>query len=1265
MKHIVFEADDKKKLKEAQKKANKSCYRAKLLQIFTSLTDKEKLAKIVKKFTKKFPDAIIIGTTTAGEISHGKMYENATVISLSLFKKTTLKAEYVATTDEASGAMLSKAITSKKTKAAILLSEGLFGKDYEGFIKGFQEQHPDIIIAGGLSGDNFKLQKTYIFLNGTIYEKGSIGVSFSGKSLYVNNQYNLNWIPIGKEFTITKATANIVHEIDNQSSVSLFKKYLGADIFSDNAKALPEFQLLYKEGTTVVSRTPMKREGESLVFAGPLKEGQRVQFGFSSAASVMSGSKAIRSHIENNPAEAIFVYSCVARKALLGNILENEFKNFESIAPSAGFFTYGEYYSTNANNALLNCTTTLLIVSESDKKAKINKNRDKREVIAEDATFRALTHFIKETSDELSSNMQLLNQYRDAVDSSLLVSKTDKNGIITFVNENFCRISKYTKEELIGKNHNIIRDKNVDSFLFQKLWNTIQSGKIWRGKFSNRAKDGTIYYVNAVVMPTYTQNNEIDGYIAIRQDITKEVLSQKRVKEKERFIKAIFDNQESIVLFSSKSEGLLNVNKTLFKYFDYKSVEDFKSKHKCICELFIEEEGYVHPKKDKEWVNTILNNPQKDHKAKMLTKDNVVRTFNIKISTINDEYITNLTDITNLEMALNKAYSSERAKSIFLANMSHEIRTPLNGILGFTDVLRKKELDTESKRYIEIIHKSGQSLLHVVNDILDFSKIESGELSLYETESNLFLEMEAAVSTFASVSREKHIDYYTYIDTNIPKLILCDSQRIKQIVNNLISNAIKFTPQEGTVRVYIELQEIKEGKAVIHFSVKDSGIGIPKEKVATVFQAFSQADDSISRKFGGTGLGLSISNKYAQMMGSELKVKSKEGEGSEFYFQLALPVVDRQNSIKNGFDIQDAKIAILQSTGKVGCGINEVVEHYLKSWRCSYNTIEDLKALDDSVDILIVCAKLFDEKSCKEALDRFSKLHLLYVAGADEHFVCAHEKFHLIEQPMTGSALFDQIITVLHRENTNETASNNLQESKQYSGKILVAEDNETNQLLISVMLEDRGISYSIVENGKEAVEEALENAYDLVFMDVNMPVLDGVSATKQLRERGYEKPIVSLSANVIESDRETFLKAGVNDTLNKPIIPHELDQILSIYLQQKSEKINLKFDSIEIETLSKALSLPNRDIIMKLLLSFSESAQDIIKTLDEKGLDKNILHTIKGMAGNLRFQELFTLAKSFEEKFEHWDDNTNKQNTQIIKAHLKKAVENIQSINK
>lgn len=1265
MKHLTFELSDKKNYKNAKLQAEKKVYKNQLIQIFTGVTDTKKIQNLLNLIHKDFKNALVIGTTTAGEISHAKMYENKTIISLSLFKHTELKAYHVDTIDKKSGKTLSKNICSLDTKAAVVLSEGLQGVDYEGFVKGIKQKNPQLILAGGLAGDNFALKNTYVFLGKKIYKEGAVAISFSGKKLFADNRYNLNWTPIGKEFTITSSDGNIIKEIDNENAVTIFKRYLGDEVFDDNAASLPNFQMLYEEGNTFVSRTPLAVANNHLIFAGPLQEGQKVRFGFSNASSVISGSNDISKIVKKNPAQAIFIYSCIARKTLLGRMLENEFKSFESIAPTAGFFTYGEFYSTTADNALLNCTTTILVLSEGKKKKKSSNNiQNSDSKSLDNTTFQALTHFIEQTSSELKINMQLLQEYKDVVDEASLVSKATVDGVITYANDNFCKVSQYKREELIGHNHNIIRDKNTSDFVFKKLWMTILKGKVWKGVLSNRAKDGSIYYVDSTIMPIVEEDGNIYEFIAIRQDITKQIESKKRIQEKERLIKAIFDNQDSIVLLSSKKDGMLNANKKLFHYLDFSSFEDFKKQHDCICNLFIEEDGYIYPSKYPNWIDDTANEKtSSDRKAKILTKDGVVRTFNVMVKQIDDEYIINLYDITNLENAIIKANASEQAKTMFLANMSHEIRTPLNGILGFTDILTKRDLDKDSKRFVEIIHKSGETLLNVVNDILDFSKLESGELTLYEHEANLFKEMEAAVSNFSSISKKKHINYFTYIDTTIPKLVLCDIQRIKQVINNLLSNAIKFTPEYGNVKIKIELEALQNKNAIIHFSVKDSGIGIEKDKIATIFQAFSQADNSISREFGGTGLGLSISSQYIHMMGSSIHLKSEKGEGSEFYFSLSLPIADAKMSIINAK--QSINIVVLTSTKTIDCAINTIVTTYLKAWKFNYKEIKNLDELDSSIDILIVCAQLFKQDSCQDALDKYEKLELIYVEGVEESFNCAHKKFHLLEQPMTGSLLFDKIITLTDHENKTQVPFQKTTQTK-YEGNVLIAEDNETNQMLISIMLDERNINYKIVNNGQEAFDEATQNSYDLIFMDINMPIMDGITTTKLLREKNYTKPIVSLSANVIEEDIKSFKDAGVDDTLNKPIIPKDLDKICDTYLSPKSisdQAINT--DKIDIKLISKNLGITDENIILKLLNSFVSSAHEIMQKLETVDLDSNILHNIKGLSGNLRFTKLYNITQNFEKEFASWDKNRNLQSKKLVIFHLQELINQIELLNK
>jgi len=1261
MKHLSFLYSDTRSYKKAKKEAKKSSYKSLLIQLYFGIVKRKYMQQIVSAIKKDFPNAVIIGATTAGEITHASMYEKELVLSFSFFKATKLKVTYTEEVTAKSAKKVVKDIYQKHAKAAIILSEGLHGEDYEAFLRNVHKKSPNMIIAGGLAGDNFELKKTYIVLDSKIYEKGAVALSFISKKLYVSNEYNLSWRPIGKEFKITQVSGNIVQRIDNIPALEFFQKYLGKKILNENELALPNFQLLFKEGSTLVARTPMAIEGEDIIFAGPIAKGQLVQFGFSNESSVLTAADELREQIAKKPAEAIYIFSCVARKALLGKTLQEEFSSFEDVAPTAGFFTYGEFFSSETTSPLLNCTTTILILSEKKKHIKL-KNIDRKQKRLETITFDALTHFIKQTSLELEKNIRLMNQYKNVVDSSFLVSKTDTKGIITYVNDNFCRVSKYTKEELIGKNHNIIRDPDVSSFVFKKMWQTISASKVWYGKFSNRAKDGSRYYVDATVMPILNEAGEIQEYIAIRQDITKQIQAKSRMQEKEKLIRAIFDNQESIVIHASKISGMQSVNKKFFEYFSFKSFDDFKSKYSCICDLFLEQEGYIYPKKYPDWLEMIASDEKQDYKVKMLSKSSKEHTFIIKVKRIVDEYIINLNDITTLEEALLKAYSSEQAKSAFLANMSHEIRTPLNGILGFTDLLTKKELDGDAKRYVNIIHKSGETLLNVVNDILDFSKIESGELMLHETPSNLFDAMEVAVSTFASLSKKKRINYYVFIDTDIPKSVVCDVQRLKQVMSNLISNAIKFTPENGEVFVRVDVIKETKKRVEILFSVKDSGIGIAKEKIATVFEAFSQADNSISREFGGTGLGLAISNQYMKMMGSQINLKSELGKGSEFSFVLDLDIVDSTQSVKS-FNITSANIAVLNSAEGLSCGINAIVYQYLDAWECNYREFNELDEIDDQVDILIVCAKLFEQAKCQKLLDTYSHLKLIYIEGSQSNVHCEHERFYLVEQPMTGSALFDRLISLLDRSFFEEKIVS-LDSVQHYNATVLIAEDNETNQMLISILLDERGITYKIVENGAAVLEEIEKNSvYDLIFMDINMPILDGIGATKALRERQYTKPIVSLSANVIESDTKAFREAGMDDILKKPIIPKELDMILEKYIPLKKPELRENFDLVDIDVIAKSLCIADTEVIRHLLKSLEKSFLAIVADLETKGFDEALLHKLKGVAGNMRFEKLYTLVCEIEENLVHLNEDEKNNYNARLQKHLEKALENIASL--
>ena len=1154
MKHITFLLDDTKDYKKAIATAHKPKYTAQLIQLFCGVLKPKKIEKMLRQLHKDFPKALIVGTTTAGEISSAKVYDESVVVSLSLFEKTKLSWMYHKSIDAKSGKKIAKTIFDEDTKAAVVLSEGLKGKDYTGFISGLREKHENVIISGGMSGDNFALQKTYIFVGETLYDQGVVAVAFSSKHLYANNEYNLNWEPIGKEFTITKAHGNVVEEIDGYKAVDFFKRYLGEEIFYNYARALPDFQLLRKEGDATIARTPMITDGEKIIFAASMQEGQKYQFGFAHATSIVKASRKIEEKLVEKPVESVYIYSCIARKTLLGSTLEAEFESFERIAPTAGFFTYGEFYSTQKNNAVLNCTTTILTLSESRKKSKRRKKRAKFSYVADlkDSTFGALAHFIQQTSRELASNVKLMHQYQNVVDASAIVSKTDTKGRITYANDNFSKISGYSKEELLGKPHSIIRDEHMDKKVFADLWNTIKSGKTWHGRLSNKAKDGTIYYVDATIMPIFDEQGNIEEYIAVRYDVTEQVATLEYIESKEKLLQAMFDNQDNIVVLTTKELGMVKVNQKFFDYFDFKDFEDFKKRFLCICDLFMCDSGYVNPETMPDWIDEISSNPNKDYKVKMKVHTGAIHTFSIRIKKIDGEYLINLNDITSLEQALVKAYASEQAKSMFLASMSHEIRTPLNGILGFTDVLSKRNLDAESKKYVSIIQKSGDVLLQIVNDILDFSKIESGSLTLNEKAANLFEAVETSVATFASLAKNKHLNYYAYIDTRIPKSLKCDTQRIKQVLNNLISNAIKFTPPEGEVTVNVLLKKLTKKKATVSFSILDTGIGIEKKELHEIFQPFSQADNSMGAEFKGTGLGLSISNQFVNMMGSEIKVKSKQGKGSEFYFVLELEVLDKTPSKTetNEGKTQQVELPQIQSQSSVS----------------------------------------------------------------------------------------------------------------RYKGRVIVAEDNETNQLLISVLLEARGVQHTIVANGQELLDEIAKNdEYDLIFMDINMPVLDGVDATKKLRKQGYNKPIVSLSANVIEADTTSFKEAGMDATLNKPIDPVQLDAVLHQYLTLVEEDVS-HFDIPDPVALAKSLFL-DEATALRLFSSLKTSFAEALEAIQSGALDRKLAHKIKGAAGNMKLQNLYEYAKEVEFSIEEADEGQIREFAQTLTKHLEHAISAINQL--
>lgn len=813
----------------------------------------------------------------------------------------------------------------------------------------------------------------------------------------------------------------------------------------------------------------------------------------------------------------------------------------------------------------------------------------------------------------------------------------DPSGLYTFVSSNVKSIVGYEVADLIGKMHfyDYFPEEQKEEFKKISLDKVINHEAMINSEYPIISKSGEKLWFLSSGLPKENELGEVIGYQGSVTDITLRKNAEERLKSQNKYQRAVAtisaqfidvtltDYQERFRVMLSSLGKIINASHTFilefsdnFSYLHYTyewCVDNVESATKIVNKLPVKEYPLIAKavrEKDKLFISNTDDLPISPEKTlfeslkvksvlcvpiirnnkffgyfgfdsvklALTVAEEDVELLKIVANIIGDVYIRNEieTEMNQVQESLREAtiqaQQANKAKSEFLANMSHEIRTPLNGVIGFTELLLNTNLDEVQEQYAYHTNVSGQALLGIINDILDFSKIEAGKLELENVETETHKLIEDTVSILKYHAEKKNIELLLDIDPDLPELFLADSFRLKQVLINLLNNAIKFTAK-GEVTFNVEFTPIDDFIGNFTFSIKDTGIGIPLDQQQRLFTAFSQADSSITRRYGGTGLGLTISSLLVGKMGSKIEVDSTEGLGSNFFFTIT----SEYQKLKSNLIEADArqKLALIVDDNKNN---RSIIERNLAHWNMDFISVDsgekaiELLAHNEDFDLAIFDYSMPGMngieaiKIIRTKFTNYTELPIILLHSSSEDGLIKSEiselniKYNLVK-PIKTNELRSYIHEITNCEKIPEETLNNNSKltvlGDKGHQKVLIVEDVNINLILIKTIISKALPQAEIftATNGKEAIDLFVPEKFDLILMDIQMPIMDGLQATILMRKMEIDKtkrtPIIALTAGATKKEAALCLEAGMDDFITKPIDQARLFDLLEIYLNK------------------------------------------------------------------------------------------------------------------